>query len=105
MVMIELRDSAYDYAFELMDKAKEGAKKTKLALCELEDAMYECYETSKEEREDYEPEESEFGLRERREHHFDREDRDDEDKYYDMRYRRIGGRRSGMRRHRMGRYV
>lgn len=105
MVMIELRDSAHDYAFELMDKAKEGAKKTKLALCELEDAMYECYETSKEEQEDYEPEEPEFGLRSRRGYRHDEEMRDDEDKYYDMRYRRMGGRRSGMRRNRMGRFV
>lgn len=104
MVMIELRDSAYDYAFELMDKAKEGAKKTKLALCELEDAMYECYETSKDEREDYEVEEPEFGLRGRSGYRHDEMHDDTEDKYYDMRYRRMG-RRSGMRRGRMGRFV
>lgn len=102
MVMIELRDSAYDYAFELVDKAKDSAKKTKLALCELEDAMYECYEATKEEHEDYDDEEPEFGLRDHSDRHMDH---DDEDKYYDMRYRRMGRRRSGMRRNRMGRYV
>lgn len=49
MVVIEMRDDAFDNAFELLDEAKLNAKKTKLVLCELENAMYDCYETSKEE--------------------------------------------------------
>ena len=49
MVVIEMRDAAYETAFDLLDEAKLNAKKTKLTLCELENAMYDCYETSKEE--------------------------------------------------------
>ena len=49
MVMIEMRDSLYDTAFDLLDEAKLNAKKTKLTLCELENAMYDCYESIKEE--------------------------------------------------------
>ena len=50
MVMIEMRDSVYDTAFDLLDEAKLNAKKTKLTLCELENAMYDCYESTKEEK-------------------------------------------------------
>lgn len=49
MVMIEMKDAAYDMAFDLLDEAKLNAKKTKLTLCELENAMYECYEAAHEE--------------------------------------------------------
>lgn len=50
MVMIEMRDSLYDTAFDLLDEAKLNAKKTKLTLCELENAMYDCYESIREDR-------------------------------------------------------
>ena len=46
MVVIESRDNAYDEAFNLLEEAKHSAKKTKLTLCELEDAMYDCYESA-----------------------------------------------------------
>ena len=49
MVMIEMRDSLYDTAFDLLDEANLNIKKTKLTLCELENAMYDCYESIKEE--------------------------------------------------------
>ena len=66
MMVIEMRDNAYDTAFELLEEAKHSAKKTKLTLCELEDAMYDCYETSKEEHDDYEYEEPEMEFRSRK---------------------------------------
>ena len=50
MVMIEMRDSLYDTAFDLLDEAKLNAKKTKLTLCELENAMYDCYESIREDK-------------------------------------------------------
>lgn len=53
MVMIELREAAYDKAFDLLDEIKDLGKKKRMALCELEDAMYECYEASKDKEEDY----------------------------------------------------
>jgi hypothetical protein len=110
MVIYEFRDSAYDHAFELMDKAKESAKKTKLTLCELEDAMYECYEASKEDHEDEYEEYPEMDFRGRKsyrhdEHYGVREEEEDDDKDIDMRYRRMNRRRSSMRRNRMGRFA
>jgi hypothetical protein len=100
MVMIELRDSAYDTAFELLDEAMHNAKKTKLTLCELEDAMYECYEASKEDEYDAEPE-AEFR------HSYRDEDEDDMNMRYRNAMRRRSTSRAGlrMRRNRMGRYV
>ena len=108
MVVIELRDAAFDTAFDLLEEAKHSAKKTKLTLCELEDAMYDCYETSKEEQEEEHDEDQEIEYRGRKsyrhdEHYGVHEDEDDKD--MDMRYRRMGRRRSGMRRNRMGRFV
>lgn len=103
MVVIEMRDAAYDTAFDLLEEAKHSAKKTKLTLCELEDAMYDCYEASKEDEKDYE-EEPEVEFRGRGGYRHD-EDEDDE---MDMRYRRMNrrtGSRMRMRRNRMGRFV
>lgn len=113
MVVIEMRENAYDEAFELLDEAKHDAKKTKMTLCKLEDAMYDCYEASKEEHEDYDPEEEfEIGLRNKKgyrhdEHYGVRDDEDDEETMrYGMRRMNRRGRKSlRMRRDRMGRYA
>lgn len=96
MVMIEMRDAVYDTAFDLLDEAKLNAKKTKLTLCELENAMYDCYEASKGEQEGEDKEDMSFrgvtGYREDYRH--DEEDGERED----MPMRRMGHRRrSAMR--------
>lgn len=95
MMVIELRNEAYNVAFDLLDEAKQNAKKNKLILCELEDAMYDCLDASKEE--DYM--EPEMELRSRRGYRHDEHYGvyDDED---DMRMRM----RSAMRRRRAGMY-
>lgn len=106
MVMIEMRDSAYDMAFDLLEEAKHSAKKTKLTLCELEDAMYDCYEAGKEENSEeyYEPEmdfRGHSGMRSnyRHDEHDMREDEDDDARYAMRRMgRRRGMRMRGMRR-------
>ena len=106
MVVIEMRDAAYDTAFDLLEEAKHSAKKTKLTLCELEDAMYDCYETSKEEHEDYESEEPEMEFRGRRGYREYDEDHAHEDDYMRSGMRRGGRMRSmRMRRNRMGRFA
>lgn len=110
MVVIEMRDAAYDTAFELLDEAKHSAKKTKLTLCELEDAIYDCYEASKEEKEDEENDEDvEMGLRMNRRYDYRHDDpygaEDDDDIKMRSVMRRMGRRRSGMRRNRVGRFV
>jgi len=97
MVVIEMRDAAYEAAFDLLDEAKLNAKKTKLTLCELENAMYDCYEASTDEREG--DEDRELNLRGVTEE--DKEyDRDDENglKHYMKRMSRRG-RGLRMRRH------
>ena len=101
MVMIEMRDEAYDVAFDLLEEAKHSAKKTKLALCELEDAMYDCLEAS-DDKEDYE--ESDIDFRSRRDYRHDEHYgvHDDED---DIHMRSGMRRRRGMRRSRLGRFV
>ncbi len=105
MVILEMRDSAYDAAFELLEEAKHSAKKTKLTLCELEDAMYDCYESSKAEETDYEREgDTELDLRYNRRNSY-RHDHEDHDMYEDEdepRYRRTSRRMRSMRRRRMG---
>lgn len=111
MVVIEMRENAYDTAFDLLEEAKHNAKKTKLTLCELEDAMYDCYETSKDSYEDEEEPEMEFRGRSGYRHDEDYDMREDEDDRMDMRYRRGTRSRYGMRqglrmrRNRMGRFV
>jgi len=86
MMIIEMREAAIDKAFEKLEEVKHHAKNTKLTLCELEDAMYDCYEAVKEQGdEEYE----------------DREDfeipSEDEDEELELAYRGSGS-RSGMRR-------
>ena len=100
MVMIELRESAYDTAFDLLDEAKLNAKKTKLTLCELENAMYDCYEASREEKEGEEDkDEMKFrgvsGYKEDYRHDEEYGDRDDEEE--SMMNRRMAHRRRNMR--------
>lgn len=58
MVMIEMREAAYDKAFGLVDEIKDLDKKKRMVLCALEDALYDCYEASKddESEEEYESE-------------------------------------------------
>lgn len=109
MVVIEMRDAAYDTAFELLEEAKHSVKSTKLTLCELEDAMYDCYEASKEEEYDHpEEEDSEMEFRGRRgyrhdEHYGAYEDGDD---VRHSGHRRFSRRRNlRMRRDRMGRFA
>lgn len=102
MVIFELRDAAYDTAFDLLDEAKLNAKKTKLTLCELEDAIYECYEASKEEEypeyEETEPE-MEFRGRSGMRSNYRHDDRDmyDEDEMNTRSGMRRSSRRRGMR--------
>lgn len=51
MMIIEMRDAAFEKAFELLDEAKLYGKKEKMVLCALEDAIYDCYNASKDEDE------------------------------------------------------
>ena len=51
MMVIEMRD-AKERAFGLLEEIKDLGHRKKMALCELEDALYECFESEKEDYED-----------------------------------------------------
>lgn len=44
MVLIEMRESSMNKAFDLIDDAKESMKKSKMYLCALEECLEECFE-------------------------------------------------------------
>lgn len=98
MMVIELRKAAQDKAFELLDEIKDLGHQKKMVLCELEDALYECFESSEEEYEDYEKE-PDMEFRKRRSYRYGMRKHDDdyEDEYEGMRMRRGMRMRGGRR--------
>lgn len=97
-MVIEMRKAAQDKAFELLDEIKDLGHQKKMVLCELEDALYECFESSEEEYEDYEKE-PDIEFRKRRSYRSGMRKHDDdyEDEYEGMRMRRGMRMRSGRR--------
>jgi len=100
MVMVEFREAAYDKALELIDKSKKHTKKTKMALCELEDVIDELASEESESEEDVD----------------DLETRDHDEDFDELNHRKMrlenrsgmrtyGERRMRMRRNRLGRYA
>lgn len=90
-MVIEFREAAYDKAFRLLDEVKEHGKATKMAICALEDAMYDCYEASRDSEEEYEDRED-----------FEIPPVEDGDDELEINYR--NGSRSAMRRNMRMRY-
>lgn len=84
MIMIEMRQAAKDKAFDLLDEIKDLGRQKKMALCKLEETLYECFESSEEDDEE-EYESSKYTLDE------------DEDKDIDYRNRRSYRYRRNMR--------
>jgi hypothetical protein len=52
MMVIEMRKAAQDKALDLLDEIKDLGYKKKMALCELEDTLHECFEIEESEQED-----------------------------------------------------
>jgi hypothetical protein len=52
MVLIEMRESAMNKAFDLIDETKESMKKAKMYLCALEEHLDECFDSSAEEEDE-----------------------------------------------------
>jgi hypothetical protein len=99
MVVIEMREAAQERALDLVDELHELGHEKKMILCELEDTLYDCFETPKDEKEEGSDEGTDLGFKRRyamRNFNED-EDRDTEKVHH---YRRMR-----MRRNRMGRYV
>lgn len=51
MMVIEMRQAAKDKAFELIDEIKDLGHQKKMAICELEDTLYDCFESSEDDEE------------------------------------------------------
>ena len=96
-MVIELRKAAKDKAFDLLDEIKDLGHQKKMVLCELEDALYECFESSEEE---YEDDDKDMEFRRRRSYRsgMRKHSKDyDDDEYEDirgMRMRMRSGRRA-----------
>lgn len=83
-MVIELRKAHKEKAFDLIDSLKELGHKKKAVICELEDILYRCFESSEEDYdEEYEGEHEghEFGLRGRRAYRKGMRSRHHEDEY------------------------
>ena len=101
MVVIEMREAAQERALELIDELHDLGHEKKMILCELEDTLYDCFETPKDEKEDEErsDEGTDLGFKRRYAmRNFNEDDDRDTEKLHH--YRRMR-----MRRNRMGRYV
>lgn len=109
MMVIEMREAAQDKAFELLDEIKDLGRQKKMVLCELEDTLYDCFESSSEEpSENGTDEGTDLGFKKDmyNRHYAMRNFEDDEDEKEAMKmraYRRSRAMR--MRRNRMGRYA
>lgn len=51
MMVIEMRKSAKERALELLEEIKDLHHRKKAMFCELEDTLYDCFESSEEEDE------------------------------------------------------
>ncbi len=108
MMVFEMREAAREKAFDLLDETKDLDRQRKMVLCELEDALYECFEDLKEEDEEESREETDegtdLGFKDKYSHRYAMRNFDkDEDMDRQMHsYRRRAMR---MRRNKMGRYV
>jgi hypothetical protein len=87
MMVIEMREASREKAFDLIDEIKDLGHRKKLALCELEDTLYECFES---EKDDHEEEDTDMNYRRGKSYRYRRSsirDRhDDEDMYEDRRH-------------------
>ena len=57
MMIIEMREAAQEKALELVDELHELGHEKKMILCELEDTLYDCFESSDKEHKEEESEE------------------------------------------------
>jgi 2-polyprenyl-6-methoxyphenol hydroxylase-like FAD-dependent oxidoreductase len=105
MMVIEMREAAQERALELIDEAKDLGRQKKMALCELEDTLYDCFEEPAPESAEPSEEGTDLGFKSKYNRHYAMRNFDDEyDRDMDMRhmYRRRAMR---MRRNRAGRYA
>ena len=73
-----MREAAREKAFDLLDELHELGHQKKMILCELEDTMYDCFESKDDEKEDEESEEGkDLGFKSRYAHRYGMRNFDD----------------------------
>lgn len=95
-----MREAAQDKALDLLDELHELGHQKKMVLCELEDTLYDCFESKDEEKDDEESEEGkDLGFKNKymRRYGMRNFDEDDESDTHRLRNRRL----MRMRRNRM----
>lgn len=108
MMVIEMREAAQERALDLVDEMKDLNHQKKMALCELEDTLYDCFEETEEDEDKKEKEPSEegtdLGFKSKYNRRYGMRNFDNEYEDGDMHrvYRRNAMR---MRRNRVGRYA
>ena len=101
MVMIEMREAAKERALDLVEESHEIGHEMKMVLCELEDALYDCFEETSEDEEKSD-EGKDLGFKSKYNRHYAMRNFDESDTDNDMhQYRR--NRAMRMRRARMNR--
>ena len=100
-----MREAAQDRAFDLLDEIKDLGHKKKMAICELEDTLHDCFESSEDDEEEFPEDDTEMKMRYRKQSRYRRSQmrnaHDEDDEWEDARLRRRDMR---MRRNRMGKY-
>ncbi len=110
MMVIEMREAAQEKAFELIDELHELGHQKKMVMCELEDTLYDCFDSS-EDDEEVSPktdEGTDLGFKKNmyNRHYAMRNFEDDEDEKEAMRMRAYRRNRAmRMRRNRMQKYA
>ena len=96
-----MREAAQEKALDLVDELHDLGHQKKMILCELEDTLYDCFESSEDSDEHKDTDEgTDLGFKGSRHYGMRNFEDDDEMKHH---YRRSS--RMRMRRNRMGRYV
>ena len=102
MVIMELREAAQDKALDLIEELHDLGHQKKMVLCELEDTLYDCFESEDDKKDEKSEEGTDLGFKSDR-HHYAMRNFEDTDEYkpeMDYSYRRS----MRMRRNRMKRY-
>jgi hypothetical protein len=103
MVMIEMREAAKERAFDIIEELHELGHEKKMALCELEDTLYDCFEESKEG--EHSEEGTDLGFKSKYNRHYAMRNFDDDDERNDDMRHMYRRRAIRMRRYRMGRFA
>lgn len=96
MMIVEMREAAQERAFDLVDELHELGHHKKMVLCELEDALYDCFEDLDKESEESE-EGTDLGFKKYRKYGM-RNFEDEEKEYTPEKHRLMRMRRRRMRR-------